>query len=83
MHMYVVAPIVRTPKQSEMALSAQVKDCVQQATSSLREALAFAARAEHPVTISTLTDLLVRLESLESIDEIIEKFGRPKDANRL
>jgi hypothetical protein len=78
--MFAIAPIVRTPKKSEMALSAQVKECTAQAASALREALAFAARAEHPVTISSLTDILVRLESLESIEEIMDKFGK-KSAN--
>jgi DNA repair photolyase len=71
--------IVRLPKESEMSLSSQVKESVQQATTSLREALAFAARTEHPVTISTLTDILVRLESLESLEEIMHKFGKQHD----
>jgi DNA repair photolyase len=42
----------------------------------LREALAFAARTEHPVVISSITDILVRLESLEQMEEIMEKFGK-------
>lgn len=83
MRMYVVAPILRQPKQSEMALSTQVKDCVQLATTALRDALAFAARVEHPLTVNSLADLLVRLESLESMDEIMEKFGRPRDTPKL
>jgi hypothetical protein len=41
----------------------------------LREALAFAARSEHPVTISAISDLLIRCESIESMDEIMEKYG--------
>lgn len=68
--------MLRGPKISEMALSNQVKDAVDQATSHLRDALAFAARAEHPITISTITDILVRLESLECMEEIMQKFGR-------
>lgn len=62
-----------------MTLSNQVKQSINDATVNLREALAFAARAEHPVTISTLTDILVRLESLESIEEIMHKFGKQHD----
>jgi hypothetical protein len=69
----------RNPKGSEMTLSNQVKQSINDATVNLREALAFAARAEHPVTISTLTDILVRLESLESIEEIMHKFGKQHD----
>jgi hypothetical protein len=76
LHMLLVAPIVRGPKESEMALSSQVKDAIDQASNHLRDALAFAARAEHPITISTITDILVRLESLECMEEIMQKFGK-------
>ncbi len=62
-----------------MTISSQVKQALDNATASLREALAFAARTEHPVTISTLTDTLVRLESIESIEEIMHKFGKEHD----
>ena len=78
----IFSPIVRTPKKSEMALSTQVKESVQTATEALREGLAFAARAEHPMTIANLTDILVRLESLESMEEIMEKFSKPREAPR-
>jgi hypothetical protein len=73
--MYIVAPIVRTPKESEMSLSAQVKESVMQASDNLRDAIAFAARGEHPIVISMLSDMITRLESLEQMDEIMEKFG--------
>jgi hypothetical protein len=69
----------RKPKESEMALSSQVKESTDKASAHLRDALAFAARTEHPITISSLTDILVRLESLESMDEIMEKYGKPRD----
>jgi hypothetical protein len=62
-----------------MSLSSQVKELVNQASGNLREALAFAARTEHPVVISSLTDVLMRLESLEHVDEIMEKFGNPRE----
>jgi chromosomal replication initiation ATPase DnaA len=58
-----------------MTLSTQVKESVQQATEALRDALAFAARAEHPITISMLSDMLNRLESLEHMDEFMERFS--------
>ena len=60
-----------------MALSTQVKESVNQATSNLRDALAFAARSEHGLTINTLADLLVRCESLECMDEMMNKFAGP------
>ena len=58
-----------------MALSTQVKESVKQATEALRDALAFAARAEHPITINMISEMLTRLESLEHMDEIMEKFS--------
>jgi hypothetical protein len=74
--MLVLSPLIRTPKESEMALSNQVKESVAQAAGALRESLAFAARTEHPVVISSLTDILVRLESLEHMEELMDKFGK-------
>jgi hypothetical protein len=59
-----------------MSLSNQVKQSVNEAAGVLREALAFAARTEHPVVISSLTDILVRLESLEHMEELMDKFGK-------
>jgi len=71
--------ILRGPRSSEMALSNQVKESVKQATENLRDALAFAARAEHPITINTIADILMRLESLECMDEIMERFERTQN----
>ena len=78
----IFSPIVRTPKKSEMALSTQVKESVQTATAALREGLAFAARAEHPMTIANITDIMVRLESLESMEEMMDKFSKPRETPR-
>lgn len=57
-----------------MALSNQVKESVSQATSHLRDALAFAARSEHPIVINTISDLLIRIESIESLEGFMQKF---------
>jgi hypothetical protein len=62
-----------------MSLSNQVKESVNQAAGTLREALAFAARTEHPIVISNLTDILVRLESMEHMEELMERYGKPRD----
>jgi hypothetical protein len=59
-----------------MALSSQVKESVHNATEALRDAMAFAARAERPATIHTLADILIRLESLECMDNFIERFEK-------
>lgn len=80
--MIVLTPTIRKPRKSEMALSSQVKESVNHAATSLREALAFAARAEHPTIIASITEILVRIESLEAIDEIMEKFGSAQPSHR-
>jgi hypothetical protein len=80
--MFITGPILRAPKQSEMALSNQIKESVNAATNCLRDALAFAARAEHPITINTLSDILMRLESLEHIEDIMEKFQKAQESRR-
>lgn len=77
--MFVIASVLRNPKESEMSLSSQVKESVDGAAGHLRDALAFAARTEHPIVISSLTDILCRLESLEHMDELMQRFGQPKD----
>jgi DNA repair photolyase len=74
--MLLIGPIVRTPKESEMSLSTQVKESIEQAANCMRDALAFAARTEHPITITTISDILCRLESLEQVDELMNQFGR-------
>jgi len=73
--------IVRGPRSSEMSISTQVKESLDQAAACLREALAFAARTEHPITVSTLSDLLCRVESLEQMDELMSQFAK-KDEER-
>ena len=79
--MLVIGPILRAPKESEMAISAQVKESVEGAINCLREALAFAARTEHAVTITTISDILCRLESLESLDKIMNEFCKKDGEN--
>jgi len=71
--------ILKAPTKSQMALSNQVKQAIDDASVNLREALAFAARTEHPVVISSLTEILIRLDSLEQMEELMDKFGKPKD----
>ena len=62
-----------------MAISTQVKESLDQAAACLREALAFAARTEHPITVSTLSDLLCRVESLEQMDDLMSQFASKND----
>jgi hypothetical protein len=66
-----------------MTLSNQVKESVNQATDCLRDALAFAARGEHPIVINMLSDLLTRLDSLEHMEELMERFGGTKEKKEV
>jgi chromosomal replication initiation ATPase DnaA len=66
-----------------MSLSNQVKESVKSAAECLRDALAFAARTEHPITINMLSDVLSRLESLEHMDDIMEHFGKQSSKKEI
>ena len=81
--MLLIGPILRTPKESEMSLSTQVKESVENAANCLRDALAFAARSEHSMTIGTISDILMRCESIESMDELMSKFGPGSKTDKL
>jgi hypothetical protein len=59
-----------------MTLSNQVKESIEGAAQCMRDALAFAARTEHPITITTLSDILCRLESLEQVDDLMQQFAK-------
>ena len=74
--MLLIGPILRTPKESEMTLSNQVKESIDGAAQCMRDALAFAARTEHPITINTISDILCRLESLEHVDDLMQHFAK-------
>jgi hypothetical protein len=62
-----------------MSLSNQVKEAIDGASQCMRDALAFAARTEHPITITTISDILCRLESLEQVDELMNQFAKRDD----
>ena len=62
-----------------MSLSNQVKEAVNGAAHCMRDALAFAARTEHPITITTIADILCRLESLEQVDDLMQQFVKRDD----
>ena len=57
-----------------MALSNQVSDSMKEAQSSLRNALAFAARSERPMTVSVIADLIHRIESVMSTNDLLDKL---------
>jgi len=54
-----------------MALSKQVTDSLEEAQSSLRNALAFAARNERPVVSKCISELMCDIDKLKSLDHIV------------
>lgn len=62
-----------------MTLTSQVKEATNQAALNLREALAFASRSEHPILVATLAELIVRVESLDSLDQAMATFMKGRD----
>lgn len=61
-----------------MALSKTVEESLKEAESSLRNALAYAARQERPMVCSVIADLISRIESLQSTDALLDKLENRK-----
>ena len=57
-----------------MALSDSVMDSVKEADSSIRNAIAFAARNEKPIVCSTLTKILMDIESITAYNNVADKL---------
>ena len=65
-----------------MALSSQVKGSLDESVSHLREALAFAARTEHPIIVSAISELICRIDTLDQMNDIMQKL-KDKDADTV
>ena len=61
-----------------MALSESVKESLNEAQQSLRNALAFAARQERPMVCRVIADLISRIESMENTDSILDRLDDRK-----
>ena len=55
-----------------MALGNQVEESLKEAEANLRNALAFAARQERPLVCSQIAKLISDIESIESMDSILD-----------
>ena len=64
-----------------MSLGSQVKESLQEAEASLRNALSFAARNERPMVCSVIADLIHRIETLQSTDAILDKLENRKQGD--
>ena len=62
-----------------MALSSQVKGSLDESVSNLREALAFAARTEHPIIVSAISELICRIDTLDQMNDIMQKLKDKDD----
>jgi len=57
-----------------MAMSEKVEEHLREAESSLRAALAFAARTEKPMVTSSIADVIGRIDSLIGTHQMLDKF---------
>ena len=64
-----------------MALGNQVEESLKEAEQSLRNALAFAARGERPIVCSQIAKLISDIESIESMDTILDTLEEHTNGN--
>lgn len=64
-----------------MALSQSVSDSLKEAESALRNALSYAARQERSVVCSTISDMIARIDQIQSFDGILDKLEEFKNGN--
>ena len=57
-----------------MALSKSVEESLKEASASLRNALAYAARQERPIVCTQIARLINEIEQIGSFDTILDKF---------
>lgn len=59
-----------------MALSKSVEESLKEAESSLRNALAFAARQERPIVCNSISKLIMEIDHIISFDDILDKLDQ-------
>ena len=57
-----------------MALGKQVEESLVEASSSLRNALSYAARQERPIVCKQIANLISEIDSIGSFDGIMDKL---------
>jgi hypothetical protein len=65
-----------------MALAQQVEESLKEAEANLRNALAYSARTERPVVVSVIADLIHRIDSVISTDNLLDKLENRKEGDR-
>ena len=61
-----------------MALSKSVEESLTEAEASLRNALAFAARQERPIICNSISELLCKISTIRSYDDMIDTLEQLK-----
>ena len=64
-----------------MALSKSVEESLEEAKAALRNSLAYAARQERAMVCSVISDIIFRIESLQSTDALLDKFENLNSKN--
>lgn len=57
-----------------MSLSPSVLDSLKDAESSLRNALAYAARQERPIVCTQISRLISEIEEIQSFDSVLDRL---------
>jgi len=57
-----------------MALSESVESSLKEAESSLRNALAYAARQERPLVCATISKIIQEIDHLQTFDSLMDKL---------
>ena len=57
-----------------MALSQSVQEALHDAQSSLRNALAYAARNERPIVCTSIAEMLAKLDQIEKFDDLFDSL---------
>ena len=61
-----------------MALSKSVEESLTEAEASLRNALAYAARQERPIICNSISELLCKISTIRSYDDMIDTLEQLK-----
>lgn len=65
-----------------MALSQTVLDSLDEAESSLRNALAYAARQERPAVCNMIAELMTGIDKLKTVDDVLDKLENRKPGDQ-
>ena len=64
-----------------MALSKSVEESLTEAEASLRNALAYAARQERPIICNSISELLCKISTIRSYDDMIDTLEQLKSSD--